>query len=111
MSLLSPCRLVSRGESLKSYDVFKNNRKISVSISNRNWYMLCIVKTYGGNCTMKYEQSMLSEYISEGGGHRTSVNRIILNGNILYQVVKNGEVLGNYSTECDAEAVAEESVL
>tara|TARA_B100001769_G_scaffold266394_1_gene252635 strand:- start:36 stop:218 length:183 start_codon:yes stop_codon:yes gene_type:complete len=60
---------------------------------------------------MKYEQIMLSEYISEGGGHRASVNRITLNGNILYQVVKNGEVLGNYSTECDAEAIAEESVL
>ena len=60
---------------------------------------------------MKYEQIMLSEYMSDDEKYTASVNRIILNGNILYQVVKNGEVLGNYSTECDAEAVAEDSIL
>ena len=60
---------------------------------------------------MKYKQICLSEYMSDDEKYTASVNRIILNGNILYQVVKNGEVLGNYSTECDAEAVAEESVL
>ena len=60
---------------------------------------------------MKYEQICLSEYMSDDEKYTASVNRIILNGNILYQVVKNGEVLGNYSTECDAEAVAEDSIL
>ena len=60
---------------------------------------------------MKHEQIMLSEYISEGGGHRASVNRITLNGNITYQVTYNGGVLGYYDTEHEAEAVAEDSVL
>ena len=35
LSLLSPCRLVSLGESLKSYDVFKID--IDISISDRDY--------------------------------------------------------------------------
>ena len=100
MSLLSPCRLVSRGESLKSYDVFKNNRKISVSISN------------GGNRTMKYKHESLSRYISEGGGFSTEVVRIEVNGNVLYSVTDStGNHLGYFDREDEAEAVAEERVL
>ena len=57
---------------------------------------------------MKHEQSLLSEYISEGGGYTASVNRITLNGNTMYQVVKNNNVLGYYDTEDEAEAIAEE---
>jgi hypothetical protein len=60
---------------------------------------------------MKYEQICLSEYMSDDGKHTASVNRIHINGKSLYQVTKNGEVLGNYATECDAETIAEESIL
>ena len=65
---------------------------------------------------MKHEQIMLSEYISEGGGYTASVNRITLNGNVMYQVVKRGltacdVALGYYDREDEAEAIAEESII
>ena len=60
---------------------------------------------------MKHEQSMLSEYISEGGGYRANVHRIVLNGNVLYSVTKNDLHLGYYNTEHEAGAIAEDSIL
>ena len=59
---------------------------------------------------------MLSEYISEGGGYTASVNRITLNGNVMYQVVKRGltacdVTLGYYDREDEAVAIAEESII
>ena len=60
---------------------------------------------------MKHEQILLSEYMSEGGGYTASVNRIVLNGNVLYSVTKNDLHLGYYNTEHEAEAVAEDSIL
>jgi len=92
---------------LKNYDVFK----IDIDISIGDWYHLWTIKNYGVCIIMKHEQSLLSEYISEGGGYTASVNRITLNGNTMYQVVKNNNVLGYYDTEDEAEAIAEESVL
>ena len=74
--------------------------------------MLCIVKTHGGNRTMKYSHDVLSKYISEGGGFFTEVIRIEVNGNVLYSVTDStGNHLGYFDAECDAEAVAEERVL
>ena len=60
---------------------------------------------------MKHKQILLSEYISDSGNISSQVNRIILNGNITYQVTYNGGVLGYYNTIEEAEAVAEDSVL
>ena len=60
---------------------------------------------------MKHKQILLSEYISDSGNISSQVNRIILNGNITYQVIYNGGVLGYYNTIDEAEAVAEDSVL
>ena len=105
--MLNLYRLVEVEESLKNYDVFK----IDIDISTSDWYHLWTIKNYGDDTIMKHEQSLLSEYISEGGGYTASVNRITLNGNTMYQVVKNDNVLGYYDTEDEAEAIAEESVL
>ena len=60
---------------------------------------------------MKHEQILLSEYISDDGGHKAIVNRIVLNGNVLYSVTKNDLHLGYYNTEHEAEAIAEVSIL
>ena len=43
LHLLSPCRLVSLGESLQSYDVFK----IDIDISTCDRYHLWIIESYG----------------------------------------------------------------
>ena len=74
--------------------------------------MLCMLKTYGGNHTMKYKHESCSRYISEGGGFSTEVVRIEVNGNVLYSVMDStGNHLGYFDAECDAEAVAEDKVL
>ena len=61
---------------------------------------------------MKYKHESLSRYISEGGGFSTEVVRIEVNENVLYSVTDStGNHLGYFDNECDAEAVAEDSVL
>jgi predicted alpha/beta-fold hydrolase len=54
----------------------------------------------------------MSEYYSESGGFSTEVVRIEVNENVLYSVTDStGNHLGYFDNECDAEAVAEDSVL
>ena len=61
---------------------------------------------------MKYEHESMSEYYSESGGFSTEVVRIKVNGNELYSVTDStGNHLGYFDNECDAEAIAEDSVL
>ena len=61
---------------------------------------------------MKYKHESMSEYYSEGGGLSTEVVRIEVNENVLYSVTDStGNHLGYFDNECDAEAVAEDSVL
>ncbi len=61
---------------------------------------------------MKYKHESMSEYYSESGGFSTEVVRIEVNENVLYSVTDStGNHLGYFDNECDAEAVAEDSVL
>jgi len=61
---------------------------------------------------MKYKHESMSEYYSESGGFSTEVVRIEVNENVLYSVTdSNGNHLGYFDNECDAEAIAEDSVL
>ena len=61
---------------------------------------------------MKYKHESMSEYYSESGGFSTEVVRIEVNENVLYSVTDStGNHLGYFDSECDAEAVAEDSVL
>ncbi len=86
--------------------------KLAFLFPIRNWGVLCMLKTYGGNSTMKYKHESCSRYISEGGGFSTEVVRIEVNGNVLYSVTDStGNHLGYFDAECDAEAVAEDKVL
>ena len=110
--MLNQYRLARVGESLKNYDVFK----IDINVSTGDWYHLWNIKNDGVCTIMKHKQIMLSEYISEGGEVTASVNRITLNGNVMYQVVKRGltacdVTLGYYEREDEAEAIAEESII
>tara|TARA_B100000795_G_C22394459_1_gene284644 strand:+ start:179 stop:373 length:195 start_codon:yes stop_codon:yes gene_type:complete len=58
---------------------------------------------------MQIRTELLSEYISDGG-FSTKVIRTTLNGDVMYQVSKNGTILGHYANEDEAETLAEESV-
>jgi len=61
---------------------------------------------------MKYKHESISKYMSESGGFSTEVVRIEVNENVLYSVTdSNGNHLGYFDNECDAEAIAEDSVL
>ena len=61
---------------------------------------------------MKYKHESMSEYYSESGGFSTEVVRIEVNENVLYSVTDStGNHLGYFNNECDAEAVAEDSIL
>ena len=61
---------------------------------------------------MKYKHESMSEYYSESGGFSTEVVRIEVNENVLYSVTDStGNDLGYFDNECDAEAIAEDSVL
>jgi hypothetical protein len=61
---------------------------------------------------MKYKHESMSEYYSESGGFSTEVVRIEVNENVLYSVTDStGNHLGYFDNECDAEAIAEDSVL
>ena len=61
---------------------------------------------------MKYKHASISKYMSESGGFSTEVVRIEVNENVLYSVTDStGIHLGYFDNECDAEAIAEDSVL
>ena len=61
---------------------------------------------------MKYKHESISTYMSESGEFSTEVVRIEVNENVLYSVTdSNGNHLGYFDNECDAEAIAEDSVL
>ena len=61
---------------------------------------------------MKYKHESMRVYYSESGGFSTEVVRIEVNGNKLYSVTDStGIHLGYFDNECDAEAIAEDSVL
>ena len=61
---------------------------------------------------MKYKHESISKYMNESGGFSTEVVRIEVNENVLYSVTDSmGNHLGYFDNECDAEAIAEDSVL
>ncbi len=61
---------------------------------------------------MKYKHESISTYMNESGGFSTEVVRIEVNENVLYSVTDStGNHLGYFDNECDAEAIAEDSVL